>query len=310
LTNDQIDRVLQAIGVDPGRLLPAHRTVLATPLHLDVYARVIAANRSEQPPESFYTLQELYEALWRQRIAAVPPNSPPPDERIAAIYRLVEAMQNSRQIAMAVGVLDDYPQSAAYLEGVNFIRREGHNYLFFHQTLFDYCYARRFIAQGRSLSQEILDGPQGLFERSQMVQVLAYLRGADDTIYRRELNSLLFSDRLRVHLKLLLIGWFGSLPNPTSAEWQIARLFTQTDESRHRFFQAISGNNGWFEHIKTIMPTMLSSGEEQDVNLAVGLLTSLVSQETEATLTYLKPYLGRSEAWDERIAYCLSNLKS
>lgn len=310
LSNDQIDRVLQAIGVDPGRLLPAHRTVLATPLHLDVYARVFGADSSGQPPESFHTLQELYEALWRQRIAAVPPNSPPPDERIAAIYRLVEAMQSSRQIAVPVGILDDYPRSANYLEGINFIRREGRNYLFFHQTLFDYCYARRFIAQGRSLSREILDGPQGLFERSQMVQVLAYLRGADDTIYRSELDSLLFSDRLRVHLKLLLIGWFGSLPNPTSAEWQIARRFTQVDENRHRFFQAVSGNSGWFKHVKVIIPTMLSSDKEQDVNLAAGLLTSLVSQETEATLTYLKPYLGRSEAWDERIAYCLSNLKS
>src|SRR5262249_10702102 len=138
-------------------------------------------------------------------------------------------------------------EAAGYLERVSFIRREGSNWLFLHQTLFDYCYGRRFAAQGRSLNREILSGPQGLFERSQMIQVLAYLRGSDPAAYRRELTDLLFAERLRTHLRLLLIGWFGSLPNPTADELGIARRLMRDADDRARFLQATGGNGDWFD---------------------------------------------------------------
>jgi hypothetical protein len=311
LTEEQIDRVLQAIGVDSSRLLPAHRELLAIPLHLDVYARVTQAGNVVHPAESYHTLQELYEALWQKRIAVMPPDLPVPAERIAAIYRLVEVMQNGRQIAAPIAVLDDHPEAAAYLERVDFIRREGRNWAFFHETLFDYCYSRRFVAQGRSLNQELLDGPQGLFERSQMVQVLAYLRGANEAVYHRELKALLFSDKLRTHLRLLLIGWFGSLPDPSTAELGIARQFIQDDENRARFFRAIGGNVGWFDRLKeSMIPRMLRSSDEQEINLAVGFLSTLMERNTDSALAYLEPYLGVSEAWDERISFCLANIES
>lgn len=310
LSDEQIAPVLQVIGVDPNRLLPAHKVLLSTPLHLDIYAR-IAADNSDQSLESYHTVQELYEALWRKRIEVVPPDSPRPAERIAAIYQLVEAMQNNRQIAVPTAILDAHPEAATYLEGVNFIRREGRNWLFFHQTLFDYCYARRFIAQGRSLSQEILGGPQGLFERSQMVQVLAYLRGADETVYRRELTALLFSDKLRPHLDLLLMGWFGSLPNPSTGERQIALRLMKKYEEQSRFFRAISGNEGWFEQLgETSIPTMLHSNENQQIDLAVGFLATLINLRIDDVLSYLKPFLGANEDWNNRIIQILRGLEN
>lgn len=311
LTSVQVDGVLQAVGIDSTHLLPAHQTLLTTPLHLDVYARVVAADSLRPSLESFYTLQELYEALWQKRISGVPPDSPPPSERSKAIYRLVDAMQDRRQIAAPIAVLDDYGEAAAYLEGANFIRREGRNCLFFHETLFDYCYARRFVAQNRSLSEEILTGSQGLFERSQMVQILAYLRGADAAACRRELTALLFAGTLRVHLRLLLMGWFGSLPDPTADELQIAQRLMKEADDRTRFFGAVSGNEGWFDQLREeTVPTMLQGNDELQINLATSYLTTMIRQRTEDVLSYLHPYLGASERWDERISLCLTNLKS
>jgi hypothetical protein len=311
LSDEEIDRVLQAIGIQPVHLLPAHRALLATPLHLEVYARIMAANSPGQLPERFYSLQELYQALWRKRIEVVPPDSPTPTERIEAIYRLVEVMQHNSQITAPIAALDDHVAATTYLERVGFIRREGNNWLFFHQTLLDYCYARRFMAKSHSLSQQIFHGSQGLFERSQMVQILAYLRGADETAYHRELRALLFTDRVRTHLHLLLIGWFGSLPVPTAIELQVARQVIRDSENGARFFRAISGNGGWFELLgETIIPAMLRSRDEQQVNLAVGFLATLVEQRTDDVLVHLKPFLGSSEAWDDRIVFCLSNVKS
>ncbi|MGA9349326.1 MAG: ATP-binding protein [Anaerolineae bacterium] len=309
LDDSQVNQVLQAIGIDPARLLPAHRVLLRVPLHLSVYAQVVAGDTPKHSSESFRTLQELYEALWRKRIDTAPPDTPAPAERIAAIYRLVEAMQGSRQLTVPVGVLDEHPEVANYLERVGFIRRERGNWLFFHQTLFDYCYARRFVAQGKSLSQEILGGPQGLFERSQMVQVLAYLRGVNEAEYRRGLTNLLFADGLRVHLRLLLIGWFGSLPSVTADELRIARRLMRDADDRARFLQAAGGNEDWFEMLNNeVLPPLLHADDRELDRVVIPYLSTLIQRRTDAVLTHLCPYLGQSEARDAHIAFCLSRM--
>ena len=309
LGESEVNRVLQAIGIDATRLLPAHRTLITVPLHLKVYAQVVAGDTPQGPTDSFRTLQELYEALWQRRIRSVPPENPPPLARRTAIYRLVDAMQSTRQLTAPVAVLDEYSEAANYLERESFIRHEGSNWLFSHQTLFDYCYARRFVAQRKSLSQETLDSPQGLFERSQMVQVLAYLRGADEAAYRRELTDLLLSDHLRVHLRLLLIGWFGSLPDPTADELRIAHRLMSAADGQVQFLQAVSGNEGWFDLLSDeVLPSLLRADDERLVDVAIRYLGTLIQRRTTVILGHLRPYLGASEVWDNRITFCLSRL--
>ena len=310
LENEQINQILQTIHIDPDRLLPGHRTLLTVPLHLDVYAQVITADILKSQYESFRSLQDLYEALWQKRMNIIPPDKPSPSERVGAIYRLVESMQNNRQITAPLADLDEFPEAADYLERIGFIRREKSNWLFFHQTLFDYSYARRFAAQGKSLSQEILKGPQGLFDRSQMVQVLAYLRGSNQPAYLRELTGLLFAVNLRVHLRLLLIGWFGSLPDPTSEELRIARRLMSVTDDCVRFFNAVGGNEGWFDLLKkTIIPELLNSDNEQLVDIVTNYLGTMIHSRSDAVLAHLKPFLSQSEAWDGRIAFALAHIK-
>lgn len=310
LTETQVNQVLRKLGIDPARLLATHRALLTTPLHLDVYARIVIDDEIKRTPESFRTLQELYEALWRKQVEVIPPDTPPVRERIAAVDRLVEAMQHRRQTTVPEAILDEYSEAATYLERVGFLRREKANWLFLHQTLYDYCYARRFIAQGRSLSHEILNGPQGLFERSQMVQILAYLRGVDRTAYRRELSSLLFSPDLHLHLRLLLIGWFGSLPAPSDDELRVAHRLMDSVDSKALFFQAVSQNEWWFDRLNDeVLPSMLRSSDENLVELAVTYMWRIIQSRPDAVLARLEPYLGKNETWDRRIAFCLVYLK-
>ena len=311
LQEEQVSKILHAIGVDPSTLLPDHRKLLATPLHLEVYARVVSNRAHGKPAESFHTLQELYEALWQKYIQAVQPASPPPSERVAAVYKLVDKMQNNSQLSAPLAVLDDNSEAAHYLERMSFIRREKSSWVFSHQTLFDYSYARRFVAQEKSLSREILEGEQGLFERSQMVQVLAYLRGADEVQYLRELKALLFSESLRVHLRMLLISWFGSLHKPTANEFVIARQLMTRGDGLARFLHSSSSNEDWFDLLnEDVLPLLLAEENEQSVNAAILYLNSLMQKRTSEVLKRLLPYLNKSEEWDSRIAFCLCRLEN
>lgn len=309
LDEAQVSQILDVIGVDLACLLPEHRELIAIPLHLKIYAQVVGDSAPQGSPESFRTLQDLYEALWQKRIMATVPGSPSPSARRDVIYRLVDEMQANRQLTVPVAVLDEHSEAAGYLKRERFIRREGGNWLFAHQTLFDYCYARRFVAQRKSLSVEILSGSQGLFERSQMIQVLAHLRGADEAGYLRELTSLLSCHDLRVHLRLLLIGWFGSLPDPTAEELRIARRLIHDPDNRTRFLRAASANEGWFDLLEDeVVPSLLRSDEGGDIELVIGYLGTLIQRRTGNVLDHLHPYLAKSKVWDARIALCLSHL--
>ena len=50
---------------------------------------------------------------------------------------------------------------------------------FFHQTLFDYVYARRFLEKGKSLLDELKGQHQGLFIRAAVKSILMFFKRAE-----------------------------------------------------------------------------------------------------------------------------------
>ena len=311
LTETQVKHVLERLEVDATRLLPGHFALLKVPQNLAVYAKLVQ-NGDASRLEPFQNIQGLYDALWRAQITSPEPNHISSKDRVDAVYKLVKAMQNRRQPQLTApeSVLDDYPDVANYLLAVGFIRREGQNYLFSHQTLFDYCFARQFIAIGQSVSQAILSSPQGLFERSQMVQLYAYLRGTDTALYLRELRAGLFSPNLRPHLRYLLIELFANLEAPTQDEIRLARKLIYADsDTLKRFIFAAASSSMWFSWLSDeVIPKLLASDDEQQTQIALSYLEALVETRTDTVVSLLEPYLGRSDVWDAAIYACLSRV--
>lgn len=311
LEDDQIAQVLHAIGVDPKRLLPGHLQLLKTPLHLDVYVRTMTAEGSPIVSESFESLQELYAALWWLKIASPDPSRPSSGDRTAAIYRLVDAMMAAQQPSAPEACLDDLSEAARYLEREGLIRRDRGRWFFLHQTFLDYCYARRFVAKSHSLSQEVLNGPQGLFERSLIVQVLAYLRGSDRARYVCELDGLLPASSLRIHLRLLILGWLGNRHDPADEELAVVRRWTTDVTRRAQILNAFSGNAAWFDRIDQGLLSQWLVGEDgKPLSAAVSYLRSVINVRPAAVIRYLQPLVGQSQDWDAAASFCLTGLEN
>lgn len=311
LEDDQVAQVLRAIGVDPKRLLPGHLQLLKTPLHLDVYVRTMTAEGSPIVSESFESLQELYAALWRLKIASPDPSRPSSGDRTAAVYRLVDTMTAAQQTSAPEACLDDLAEAARYLEREGLIRREKGRWFFLHQTFLDYCYARRFVAKSHSLSQEVLHGPQGLFERSLIVQVLAYLRGLDWARYIRKLDGLLFAPSLRIHLRLLILGWLGNLHDPTDEELAVVRQRATDVARRAQVLNAFSGNAAWFDRLDQGLLSQWLVGEDgKPLSAAVSYLRSVINVRPAAVIRYLRPLVGQNQDWDAAASFCLGSLEN
>jgi hypothetical protein len=205
--------------------------------------------------------------------------------------------------------LDTHAEAARYLQQINFIRRERNNYLFAHQTLFDYSYARRFVAASRSISREILAGPQGLFERSQLVQILAYLRGTDPIAYRSELNALFFAPSLRTHLKILLMDWFGSLRSLTAEEKSLGQRLVSMPNTSDQFLLSATGNEDWFDELKeNNLPNILNRSDDAISNGVFWYLGSMLPERAIATIALLEPHIDQSALWNGRIIFSLARL--
>jgi len=306
LSEEQIKSVLNRIEINYNQLLPAHQKLLSIPLQLELYTRIVAGRADGQSPESFRTLQELYEGLWQRHIALAPESA----SCVKAIYKLVEAMQSRQRLTAPESILDDNPNVAIYLQRIGFIRHENNNFLFAHQTLFDYCYARHFVGAGHSISQVVLTGPQGLFERSQMVQVLAYLRGADESCYQQELSELLFSDQLRFHMRALLLNWFGSLRSPTRHEKALALRLISTTEGRNRFLMSASGNADWFYALGSdTLRRIIMETDERTEQTVCRYLGELMPQCADHIVPLLSPFVGKGESWANRVILTLTRLQ-
>lgn len=312
LQESEINQVLQQINQPPMQELPKPlRHLLKTPLYLDIYVRIAVSGEASNFTQ-ITTLQDLYGRLWTLRIERSALNAPSPSERRQAVFHLVDLMQQHRKLKLHVSSLDEYPAVRQYLLRTGFIQEEGHNLSFLHQTLFSYCYARKFVSSQRSLSSEVFASPQGFFERQLVVEVLQHLRSTDLQTYHAECVALLFPTEgryTRYHLLLLLLKWLAWQVEPTGEEYSLMLLLERTNFDDFQRWLSVTGNNeGWFQKLKGEIPRWLANRDNRAVTMAINYLANFRDTNTDFVIDQVKPYLDQSQEWNRRVAWLVTHI--
>jgi hypothetical protein len=322
LSYEEVKDILQEVNVDFDTLSTPTQELLRIPLHLDLFVRALegrtsrASNRRDM--HSVTSLQELYALLWRNVICKLEPGSPPVSEREEVLQLMTKRMNREQRTSVPQSILTA-PESEHLRQAANWLASESiltlgvTEWSFFHQTFFDYCYARQFVEGGGHLAGAILGSHQGLFERPQLIQVLSYLRGSNLSAYLRELQSLFSETDLRFHLRDLLLRWFGALPNPMDGEWLIARRMLVDSTMRPRVLRAMDGNPGWFARLNGRPIEDLLAQDDQTLDTqVVPYLASMVDLEATQTqvVSIVAPYIGHSEQWNNRLVWMLSQVRN
>src|ERR1041385_4207834 len=220
LSDEEIKEVFDKLdfqNVRYERLSPATKQLLRVPLHLDLFIRILAerstrANGSDSLPREIESLQDLYSMLWQMVVRKNDPRGPSEDDRELVLKLVTEEMNRNQRTTIAQSLFSNQSKelqhAARWLgsQGIlipNEAVRAGLEWTFLHQTFFDYCYAKNFLDEGKSLYHAVRNGDQGLFARPQVIHVLEYLRGTNPGTYIRELNSLLSASpsEIRFHLR-------------------------------------------------------------------------------------------------------------
>lgn len=206
LTDEQVAAVVAASALRETVLSPALREVLRVPLHLRIFCQLTTG----AAVSDIRTLQGLYQALFKEKVQQQPaplvPAQVSPARVKMLLYRLAEVMYDRQQLAVvklryedAYGLEIDYALSQKLLVP----GAEG-QLQFFHQSFFDYLYARQFVENDQRIGDLLQARSQGFFIRSSVRQVLTYLRAVEPRAYLVQLEDLLTtSTHYRYHIWLL-----------------------------------------------------------------------------------------------------------
>jgi hypothetical protein len=247
LTDEQVAAVVAASALRGTTLSPALREVLRVPLNLRIFCQLT----SGADVSDVRTLQGLYQALFKEKVQQQPaplvPAQVSPARVKKLLYQLAKAMYDQQQLSVAkLRYEDAYGLEIDYALSQKLLVPGAEGQLqFFHQSFFDYLYARQFVEKDQRIGDLLQARSQGFFIRSSVRQVLTYLRAVEPRAYLVQLEDLLTtSTYYRYHIRLLACQQFAQLPDPSTTEQHFARRVVLVGSLRDQFLEAVS-HQGW-----------------------------------------------------------------
>lgn len=196
---------------------------LGNPLHLYLYLKVMPFGKLRNP----ITEEVLYNELWKIFVIEINVNKRERvlnllDEMVDVMYKRQELFVHKQEFESKYNEeLNDL-----FSKGLLLCTSNG-RVQFFHQTMFDYIYARRFVENNYDLLNELSNQHQGLFSRAAVKSIFSFLRETNPVLYIHNMNSLLFDKgetkkyRYRFHLKSLILSNMVFFDEPKQEELQL-----------------------------------------------------------------------------------------
>ena len=310
---DEVKSVLRNGGFKAESFAAKQLELLRFPQNLSLF---LDTNYDPSSQPRFSSTKELFDHYWKEKRRAVNRRvTLSADHWNDVVQLLCDEMSTSRQLSVSKENLDQFPDD--YLdqmasEGV--LSFDGRRYGFGHESFFDYCFARAFVAKTETLAAFLAVSEQHLFRRAQVRQVLVYLRDADWQRYCTELRSLLQDKGIRYHIKVLAVALAVEMPNPENNEWAVLAPWLESEieaiKSGHpnpdkfaslvweRFF----GSQPWFQAAdrKGLIADWLASENEHLVDKAVDYIRIHQNHSGDRVAELLEPFMGVGGNWPQR----------
>lgn len=277
LSDEEVTAALESMGLDAARLRPAQRELLRLPLHLVLLAAVADEDRALE----FGTAKELFDAFWQRKRRDAERRREPRVRFATVVGRIAERMSASQRLSVALAALDedDLAADAELLASEHVLTISGGQVAFFHESFFDYAFARAWVARGTELVPFLLAGEQELFRRGQVRQVLLHLHDEDAERFARELTALLEHPAIRTHIKLAALAVLGALRAPTGDDWELFERLSGGEITTDRYATVLR-RPVWFSRLTAegVLDRWLAGSEQQLTALAVEIIAAAVRE--------------------------------
>ena len=195
---------------------------LGNPLHLYLFLKVKPNIQLTGP----LSTDLLYHQLWNKYVLDGSVRKVNKNRLLEFLDKLVKTMYERQELSVHIRDFEtDYGEELQYLlTNELLLKTKSEQIQFFHQTLFDYVYARRFTEQRRDLLEMLRGQHQGLFSRASVKSILTFLRFQDPQSYIKNVDQLLYAKDsygkyiFRYHLKALALSNMAFFETPLIGE--------------------------------------------------------------------------------------------
>jgi len=245
LDSDDVKNCLVKMGIDESNIKNEKISFFSLPLHLKVLAEIYDSSKDNSL--NYLTRVDLYNEFWERKRQKLNNSN-----WINIVNLMVEYLNKNKKLIAPESIFEKYSGLLNSMISENVFNKKDNYISFFHETFFDYCFARLLASEAdKTLLNFIEDSDQSLFIRSQVRQTLEYLRSKYEKRYLSELLNILNSKNVRFHIKLLIIDLLNSFDDISSEELTIINgldkefldILFNKKEYMSLFFKMWSQNN-------------------------------------------------------------------
>jgi len=301
---DQVRAALLAAGVESTDLRGRQLEMLRVPRNLYLLLMTASDRRL-----SFESEVGLFDAYWLTMERQVRGRTGSGGFAEAVGY-LADVMSRRESLSVPIEVFDGREAVRDALASESVVVIDNRRVAFFHESLLDYVVARTLAADDSPLVSWLMSLPeQSLFRRSQLRQVLQYRRATNLRLYLSDLESTLSDDRVRFHLKQLVLQLLRQ-QSPKPEEWHILeRLLAATDQRMNWHILSVVRNSvAWFDLLLGLgVWQRWISGSSEDADRATTLLAmpDVTASRFDELASLLNLRVSDGPEWANRIGWLL-----
>ena len=297
---ETVRSLVAGMGLDESKLTPRQIELLSLPIHLRLLSETNPAQSADAM--GFQTAKDLHDRFWDYKRNVMRSDIGLPLVH-SAVRRIVGIMTQRQALSIPASALDEYHEAKSVLISHHILVEDGSRISFFHESFYDYLFAREFVSDGLDLVSHILDQDQSLFVRSQVRQVLFHRRDMSVEDFSRDMEDLLTRDNIRPHLKSSVLSLLNLISDPTEGEWDAVEHMLESDLSGY-LWGAIRGSTAWFDLLDRIgqIRQWLEGGNEETIRRTIWYLSGVQEDRAGRTAELLMPFVGTSEIWNHRLA--------
>ncbi|MBB2151633.1 NACHT domain-containing protein [Pedobacter gandavensis] len=286
LTIPQVERVIRSLSpVQPSEQLVE---LLRTPNHLNIFCKIDFGSGNN--PLLITTQKQLYDELWRSILSSYKEK----DKLKKLIFKLADQM-NIMGITVPNIYEEEFSDELAYSFSHQLIEEEKGGLQFFHQTFYEFAFAKHFVDSDSDLRQFLSTQHQGIYIRSVVKLVTDYLREKDNHLYTVIIRELLNDSHTRFHIQSLLITGFNHIPFPSKGEKAIlTQIILPQKKYGDLFFNTVS-SQGWYTFLlesgllyQTVIEGCQQTDQDQKLNWVINIVSRHFLNQQEPSIKFLQ----------------------
>ena len=246
LHKDAVLSQLKKIGLEKVNISNGLLELLQIPNNLDVLSRIF----TKIDFAGVTSIQSLYSELWKSKIIHIEPSFRIKKNKVVKLlYKISKRMFELQRITVNEQIFEKHTKELSYLKSEQLIKDDNNEIQFFHQSFYDYVFAKRFVESKDSIDEYLKTQGQSIMVRPALKMIINYLREFDHKQYLKEVKLILTNKKIYFHIKHLIVSILSTAEDPSHEEKLLFLKWVKPSKKYSKVFLDHVTGPKWLEYL-------------------------------------------------------------